>query len=195
MSAAPASANGYGHSHDGTSGQTHVDLNHTQLLRLPYAATAVVVGNPEIADVAVHSTDTLLILGRSYGSTNVIAMDASGRVIINQNILVSAQDRAGRVRVFEGATSRKTFDCSNGCLPSPELGDESGYYAAGRPGAQQINNPIAGPATGSFSPAGAPVPRPSAPAPTTSPPSFSPASSSDTPSGFPGSSGPSSAPF
>ena len=168
-------------------------INHTQLLRLPYAAAAVVVGNPEIADVAVHSTDTLLILGRSYGSTNVIAMDTSGRVIVNQNIIVGAQDRSGRVRIFEGAASRKTFDCSQGCLPSPELGDEAGFYAMGRPGAQVINNPIAGPATGNFTPAS---PMGASPA-RTSTPSFSPPSTSsmDQPTGFSPSAAPGNTPF
>jgi hypothetical protein len=198
--AAPAAANGHyaGHGmhHDGSSGQTGVALNHTQLLRLPYAAASVVVGNPEIADVAVHSTDTLLILGRSYGSTNVIAMDASGRVIINQNILVGAQDRAGRVRIFEGAASRKTFDCSHGCLPSPELGDEAGFYASGRPGTQVINNPIAGPATGNFSPSSSSL---SAPAPSAATPGPSgiggPSGSLDQSGGFSGGPGPSSPPF
>ena len=172
--AAPASANGHGPAFMGHvhQGPVTVSLDHTELLRLPYPAAAVVVGNPEIADVAVHSTDTLLVLGRSYGSTNVIAMDASGRVIINQRISVGASERQGRIQVYEGAASRKTFDCQPSCLPSPELGDEAGFYGQGRPGGQAVTNPVAGPANGlPYNPGPVPVTgdAPAAPAPVSAP--------------------------
>ena len=42
-----------------------VDLNKTEIVRLPENAGAVVIGNPEIADVTVHSANTLFVVGLS----------------------------------------------------------------------------------------------------------------------------------
>ena len=117
-----------------------VDLDRTSVVRLPASASAVVVGNPSIADIAVHSTDTLLVLGRSYGSTNILAMDAVGRIISDTTVHVGASRGRSSVRVFEGADSRKTYACEPHCLPAPQLGDNPEHIAIYRPAAPQIND-------------------------------------------------------
>ena len=38
-----------------------VDLNKTEIVRLPENAGAVVIGNPNIADVSIHSANTLFV--------------------------------------------------------------------------------------------------------------------------------------
>ena len=54
-----------------------VDLNKTEVVYLPENAGAVVIGNPQIADVSVHSANTLFVVGRGYGETNLIVLNLS----------------------------------------------------------------------------------------------------------------------
>ena len=44
-----------------------VELNKTQVLHLPETASAVVIGNPTIADISIYSPNILFIVGRGYG--------------------------------------------------------------------------------------------------------------------------------
>ena len=39
-----------------------VGINKTEIVKLPSPASAVIIGNPEIADVTIHSSDTIFVL-------------------------------------------------------------------------------------------------------------------------------------
>ena len=54
------------------------------------------VGNPSIADVSVQSGKVLVVTGKSYGETNLIVMDADGKVVANRKLIVQ-DPRAGAV--------------------------------------------------------------------------------------------------
>jgi pilus assembly protein CpaC len=56
-------------------------LNKSQALRLEYPFTDVLVGSAEIADVIPLSDQSLYILGKKAGTTNVSVLDSSRRVI------------------------------------------------------------------------------------------------------------------
>ena len=60
-----------------------VELNKTEILRLPSAAGSVIIGNPKIADVTVHSSDLLFVVGRGYGETNLIILDSNGNTMLS----------------------------------------------------------------------------------------------------------------
>ena len=156
IAAMAASASAYTHSrpHGAHKAQPHaqsvpngsrikVDVGRPRLLKLPRAASGIVVGDPQIADVAVYTTDTLLILGRSYGTTNVIAMDASGRVISSQTVVVGEAQNPGALRVHLGAAGRNSYECHPECRPAPSLGDAPDFQALYRPTAPGLNNDIA----------------------------------------------------
>ncbi len=103
-------------------GSYSVDLNKTEIVRLPENAGAVVIGNPEIADVTVHSANTLFVVGRGYGETNLIVLNTAGHTIMNANIqVINTLSRQG-VRLYNGK-SRESYSCSPYCLPAPILGD------------------------------------------------------------------------
>ena len=105
-----------------------VELNKTELVRLPAAASAVVIGNPKIADVSVHSADTLFVVGRGFGETNLLVLDASGRTMMNADIQVVHTMPHEGVRLFN-AKSRETYNCQPYCQPSPVLGDNTDFIA------------------------------------------------------------------
>ena len=56
-------------------------MNKSQALRLEYPFTDVLVGSAEIADVIPLSDQSLYILGKKTGTTNVSVLDNSRRVI------------------------------------------------------------------------------------------------------------------
>ena len=56
-----------GLAHAGTAnGHYSVELNKTEVVYLPASAGAVVIGNPEIADVSIHSANTIFVVGRGF---------------------------------------------------------------------------------------------------------------------------------
>lgn len=109
-----------------------VDLNKTQILRLPTAAGSVIIGNPAIADVTVHSPTTIMVVGRGFGETNLIVLDRNGHTMMDADIQVTSITPSNGVRLFNGAT-RATYSCSPYCQPSPVLGDDPQHIDANSP--------------------------------------------------------------
>ena len=103
-----------------------VQLNKTEILRLPGPASSIIVGNPKIADISVQSSDLLFVVGRGYGETNLIILDALGNTMMNADLqVVNTLSRHG-VRLYNGK-SRETYSCIPFCGPSPVLGDNSSF--------------------------------------------------------------------
>ena len=76
-----------------------VKFDQTQLIRLARPIGEVIVGNPSIADVQVHSTNMLAVTGKGFGLTNVIVDEQS----LTQ--ISSSDELAGMVaKVIEGNT-------------------------------------------------------------------------------------------
>lgn len=114
-----------------TAGDTiyQIDLNKTQILRLPSPAGAIVIGNPNIADVSVHSDDILLVVGRGFGETNLVILDQSGETMVDADLQVTSITSSHGVRLFNGK-SRETYSCAPFCQPSPVLGDDAAFIGA-----------------------------------------------------------------
>src|SRR5215210_5103515 len=53
-------------------------LDQAKIVKLAPGAQTIIVGNPGIADVTVQKNGVLIVTGKSYGVTNVIALDAEG---------------------------------------------------------------------------------------------------------------------
>ncbi|PHR93754.1 MAG: hypothetical protein COA69_03750 [Robiginitomaculum sp.] len=141
-----------------------INLNKTQILHLPGPAATIIVGNPDIADISVHSPDTLFVIGRGYGETNIIALDKFGQTILETNIIVNAGMGESGVRILNIGRGRKSYNCTPDCLPAPVLGDTPDFRAEHSGGdGGPINNSSAGPGYG-IPPSGAPsAPVPSFP--------------------------------
>ncbi len=116
-----------------------VSLNKTEIVRLPENAGAVVIGNPEIADVTVHSANTLFVVGRGYGETNLLILNGAGHTIMNANIQVINEISRNGVRLYNGKI-RETYSCSPYCVPSPVLGDSPLFIGANAGEAQVFDN-------------------------------------------------------
>lgn len=148
-----------------SANEYNINLNKTRILHLPGPATTIVVGNPDIADVSVHSPDTLFIIGRGYGQTNIIALDKFGQTILEANITVNTGMGESGVHVLNIGKGRESYNCTPYCLPAPILGDAPDFRAEHGGGGAPINNGsvnpnFGAPTSGPFSalPTGAPIP-------------------------------------
>jgi hypothetical protein len=119
-----------------------VDLNKTQILRLPMAAGSVIIGNPAIADVTVHSPTTIMVVGRGFGETNLIVLDRNGHTMVDADIQVTSITPSNGVRLFNG-NARKTYSCAPYCQPSPVLGDSAEHISANSATAPMASSPTA----------------------------------------------------
>ena len=81
-----------------------VSYDQSQLLRLPRAASEVIIGNPSIADVAVQGGNLLVVTGKTFGVTNIIALDQERNVIQDQRVVVQ-RDEARTVNLHKASAS------------------------------------------------------------------------------------------
>ncbi len=120
----------------GASALETVELNKTHLLRLPAPASAIIIGNPKIADVSVHSDSTLFLLGRGYGETDILILDAQGNTLLHTDIQVIAPKRANGINLITPGSGQKSYNCTPYCRPAPVIGDDPAFrkkYESGTP--------------------------------------------------------------
>lgn len=103
-----------------------VKFDQSQLLRLPRPAAEIIIGNPAVADVAIQTGNLLVITGKSFGITNIIALDAERQVIQDQRVMVR-RDEVNVVNVYKSA-NRLTYNCAPQCNPSMIPGDDVTFF-------------------------------------------------------------------
>jgi Flp pilus assembly secretin CpaC len=105
-----------------------VSMNHARVLRLDRPVAKVIIGNAKVADATVADATTIVLTGRSFGTTNLVLLDADGNAIVDERILVSI-DEGNTVRVFR-QTQRTVLSCTPNCEEhSPNDGASSGAAA------------------------------------------------------------------
>jgi len=107
--------------------QIRVDIDFARIIRLPEGARTLVLGNPLIADATLLRSDGLVVVtGKSFGSTNLLMLDADGARIA-EAILTVAPTNSGVV-VFRGPGRRKSLACDPECARSRTLADDPEYF-------------------------------------------------------------------
>jgi Flp pilus assembly secretin CpaC len=96
------------------------------VVRLDQPADTVIIGNPMIADATVRDNVTLIVTGKSYGTTNLIILNKDGREVSNQLVTVAASDD-NLVTVFN-RSGRQTYSCTPVCEPVVSIGDDQGTF-------------------------------------------------------------------
>jgi hypothetical protein len=104
-----------------------VNVDQAQIMRLPDKVATIVIGNPLIADASLQSGGVLVVTGKGYGSTNLLAMDRSGKIVVNTTIQVVGPAGGDLIVVYKGA-ARESYSCSPECAPRATLGDENKYF-------------------------------------------------------------------
>jgi Flp pilus assembly secretin CpaC len=105
-----------------------VGIDRSQRISLRGSVSSVVVANPQIADVTVIDANTLVIQGKGYGQTEILAVDAIGRTLFQNQIIVSG-GQAGSMRVWRGGKATE-MACASTCSPSLRVYENPGAGAA-----------------------------------------------------------------
>ncbi len=103
-----------------------VRYDQSQLLRLPRPASEIIIGNPSIADVALQDGNLLVVTGKTFGVTNIIALDANHNVIQDQRVMVERDDR--KIVNLHKGTQRFTYACTPNCEPTLTIGDDEDFF-------------------------------------------------------------------
>ena len=104
----------------------NVVLDEAKLVKLPDRVGTLVIGNPLIADASVQAGGLMVITGKGYGLTNVIALDRTGAVLLEKSIEVRGP-RTDVIVVYRGV-ERETYSCTPDCDRRVTLGDSKDYF-------------------------------------------------------------------
>jgi hypothetical protein len=89
-----------------------VALHESRRIPLAGVASTVVVGDPNVADVAMSDTHSLILIGRGYGVTQLLVTDKAGHTLLQGQVSVVSPD-VGRVTVYRGLAYSE-FTCAGG---------------------------------------------------------------------------------
>lgn len=98
-----------------------LDLNETTKVRLSAPARDVVVANPEIVDVSLLGPSNIAIIGKGYGSADVLVTDEHGHTLFSQRVNVRSSEGAevSYLRGPEGGSRGaevRTYICGPTCM-------------------------------------------------------------------------------
>ncbi len=114
--AAPASA-----------GTLSVPMDQVRMVTFVRPVATVYVGNPMIADVTVIDSRHVFVLGKTFGSTNIIALDSNGHEIADNPLTVFGSS-ANVVTLNRGGT-QVTYSCAaSRCETAPLPGDDKTLF-------------------------------------------------------------------
>lgn len=129
-----------------TSGEPiAVNVDQAKLIKLPGNIATIVIGNPLIADVTLQPGGLVIVTGKGYGATNVIAMDRSGKILADRVIQVEGPTDQ-LVTVYRGL-ERESYSCMPICQQRVTLGDGSAYFKSTMDQANNLSSQAAGGAT------------------------------------------------
>ena len=103
-----------------------VQLDQAKLANLPEKVATIVIGNPLIADITMQAGGLMVVTGKAYGTTNIIALDRGGAVLMEKSIQVQEQ-RLDTVVVYRGL-NRESYSCTPNCTPRITLGDVQPFF-------------------------------------------------------------------
>jgi hypothetical protein len=104
-----------------------VNVDEARIMHLPEGVGTVVIGNPLIADATLQPGGILVLTGKGYGTTNLLALDRKGSVLLTKTIEVVSPKGADLVVVYRG-TERESYSCSPLCERRITLGDSVPYF-------------------------------------------------------------------
>lgn len=109
------------------AGGVAISMDEVRTITFPKPVATVYVGNPAIADINMIDSRHAFVLGKGFGSTNIVALDHEGDQVSNTYVSVLAR-QASTVTLQRG-TGRLTYSCTaSHCDATPEPGDDKAAF-------------------------------------------------------------------
>ena len=103
-----------------------VTVDQARVVKLPVSARTLVIGNPMIADVTLlKQGGTMIVTGKGFGETNLIALDTGGNPVAESMIQVV---NGGNGLVVQRGMDRQSYTCAPRCQPTARLGDDPAFF-------------------------------------------------------------------
>src|SRR3954471_11657174 len=104
-----------------------ITVDQAQVAKLPANTSTVIIGNPAIADITtLKNGGGMIVTGKGYGRTNLIALDSEGNLIDEKQIHV---EPTLHVLVVQRGNSRESYSCDPVCMPTAVLGDDTKVFS------------------------------------------------------------------
>ncbi|HWA04207.1 MAG TPA: pilus assembly protein N-terminal domain-containing protein [Rhizomicrobium sp.] len=108
-------------------GGVSVVMDEARVVTFSHPVSTVFIGNPMIADATVIDPHHAFVLGKTFGVTNLIALNPQNQLVSNQQITV-ANRNSGAVTLNKGP-NQFNYSCTLGhCETSPRPGDERTFF-------------------------------------------------------------------
>jgi Flp pilus assembly secretin CpaC len=104
----------------------NVVVDQAKLMKLPDRVSTIVIGNPLIADVTLQPGGLLIVTGKGYGSTNFVALDRNGNVLMDS--LVQVEGPTDKLVTVYRGIQRETYSCTPTCQRRITLGDGPDFF-------------------------------------------------------------------
>lgn len=105
-----------------------VNVDQARVMRLPQGVATIVIGNPLIADATLQG-GVLVLTGKGYGTTNLVALGRDGHIVANDTVEVVSPRSTDLIVVYKG-TDRESYSCSPVCERRITLGDSVAYFSS-----------------------------------------------------------------
>ncbi|MCI4677799.1 pilus assembly protein N-terminal domain-containing protein [Rhodoblastus acidophilus] len=123
-----------------TNDVVQVTVDKARVARIPDKTETLIVGQPGIADVTMLKNSSMgVITGKSFGETNLIALDAKGDLLGEWTVRVGASKPD---LLLQNGLNQESFICNPQCLPTIDLADAKAI-AANRTAAVAAHNAFA----------------------------------------------------
>ena len=114
-----------------------ITIDQAQVAKIPPGTSTLVLGNPTIADVSMlKGGNGMVITGKGYGQTNLIALDLDGNILDEKQLRV---EPGHTVLVVQRGESRASYSCNPWCMPTVQLGDDPKIFGDAGGQIQQRN--------------------------------------------------------
>ena len=104
-----------------------VPLDEVRIVTFKGAVASIYMGNPMIAEATAIDPRHAYVLGKNFGTTNLIALDANGRPIASEQVTVFGQ-RTGEVTLQRGGTQYDYTCTAAHCEAGPVTGDQHDWF-------------------------------------------------------------------
>lgn len=120
-----------------------VVLDQVKIIQLPENTITLVIGNPLIVDVTMlRGNNKMILTGKAFGQTQIVALDMAGEAIGESLIKVSADDTKNLI--VQRGLERESYHCHQRCQLTYALGDSTRHMGETAGQIQSRNGIMAG---------------------------------------------------
>jgi Flp pilus assembly secretin CpaC len=104
-------------------------MDEVRVLTFSEPVKTVFVGNPTIADITVIDARHVFLQAKSFGATNLLALDENGKQVVEEHVTV--YNHQDSVVTLQRGAGRTTLNCiADRCEVHPTPGDEATPFDA-----------------------------------------------------------------